>query len=73
FIRKNSEFFGNQAMGNGHQKILKEFLNPKCLKSSFNLEIKNNINSLKVIHSIYNKIGKNIHSKVGDNQSKLGV
>tara|TARA_B100001063_G_C16747634_1_gene548445 strand:+ start:1003 stop:2013 length:1011 start_codon:yes stop_codon:yes gene_type:complete len=71
--KKNSESFGNEAMGSGHQKILKEFLSSNKFKSSYNLEIKNNIHSLKVIHSIYNSIGKNNFIKVNDKQSKLGI
>ena len=46
-------------MGNGHKKILKEFLNEKKINSSYDLEIKKNLHSLAVIHSIYNSIGKN--------------
>lgn len=71
--KKNSESFGNEAMGNGHQKILKEFLSSSKLKSSFNLEIKDNIHSLKVIHSIYNSVHKNNFSIVNEKQSRLGI
>ncbi len=71
-IKKKSEFFGNEAMGNGHKKILQEFLDDKKLKSSFDLEIKKNLHCLVVIHSIYNNLGKNKYSVVDEKQSKLG-
>lgn len=74
--KRNSENFSSKpgqkgGMGNGHYKILEEFLNTKIKKSSKNLEIKNNIYILQLIHSIYNNINKNI-SKVSDKQSILG-
>jgi UDP-N-acetyl-2-amino-2-deoxyglucuronate dehydrogenase len=61
------------GMGFGHQKILDEFISNK-LRSSQNLEIKNNIYILELIHSIYNtilrkknfNIVKNINSKLGN-------
>ena len=43
-------------MGNGHKKILKEFLNPKILKSSKNLDIEKNIYIVKLVNSIYNSL-----------------
>ena len=43
-------------MGNGHLKILKEFLNKKVKKSSKNLDIEKNLYVIKLIHSIYNSI-----------------
>ena len=43
-------------MGNGHLKILKEFLNKKVKKSSKNLEIEKNLYVYKLIHSIYNSL-----------------
>ena len=43
-------------MGNGHKKILKEFLNPKIFKSSKNLDIEKNIYIVKLVNSIYNSL-----------------
>ena len=60
------------GMGNGHSKILKEFLNRKIKLSSKKLEIDNNYYLLKLIHSIYitmNNIKKNT---VQDKQSIWG-
>ena len=61
--KKNSEHFlgGNgraSGMGNGHAKILDEFLNDKINKSSMKLDIDENLYILKLIHSIYNSIFK---------------
>jgi len=77
---KSSEFFKNMndpksGMGNGHKKILKEFLNKKINISSKSIEIKNNLYVLKVIHSIYNCLlrkNKNLNT-VRNKQSKLGI
>ena len=44
------------GMGNGHQKILKEFLNKKTLNSSKDLDIEKNIYIIKLINSVYNSI-----------------
>ncbi len=71
-IKKKSEFFGNEAMGNGHKKILMEFLDDRKLKSSFDLEINKNLHCLAVIHSIYNSVGKNKSSVINQKQSILG-
>ena len=64
--KKNSESFNingkENAIGNGHNKIIEEFINKK--KSSRNLEIQNNIYLLKLIHSIYyniNSLNKSLH------------
>ena len=62
--KKNSENFGASTgqiggMGNGHKKILKEFLSENNKFSSRGLEIKNNLYVLKVIHSIYNDLLSN--------------
>ena len=46
------------GMGNGHKKILKEFLNEKIFKSSKDLDIEKNLYVLKLIHSIYNSLFK---------------
>ena len=59
--KNNSEFFKKglgpkSGMGNGHLKILKEFLNKKVKKSSKNLDIEKNLYVIKLIHSIYNSI-----------------
>lgn len=61
--KKNSEHFPRglgpkSGMGNGHIKILNEFLNNKINKSSKNLDIEQNLYILKLIHSIYNSIFK---------------
>lgn len=73
----NSEDFSNKpgalgAMGNGHYKILLEFLDKTKKNSSKDLEIDKNLHVLKIIHSVYNnsniKSMKNIKAK----QSKLG-
>ena len=77
--KKNSETFGTGAgpkgaMGNGHKKILKEFLDDKRTKSSYGLEINNNLHSLEVIHSVYNNsMKKNLFVNIKSKQSKLGV
>jgi len=60
------------AMGNGHSKLLKEFLNNKIKKSSKDLEIEKNYYLLKVIHSIYNAIFKKEFNKVKNSQSIWG-
>ncbi len=59
--KKNSENFTKglgpkSGMGNGHKKILKEFLNPKIFKSSKNLDIEKNIYIVKLVNSIYNSL-----------------
>lgn len=76
---KNSENFSTAkgqfgGMGDGHKKILKEFLNKKIKLSSKNLEISKNLYVLKVIHSIYNDIfkSKKKYKKISDKQSILG-
>ena len=76
--KKNSEKFGTGpgqlgAMGNGHIKILKEFLNIKKKKSSYDLEIEKNLHSLDVIHSVYNNVKNKIYVKIESKQSKLGL
>ena len=61
------------GMGNGHQKILREFLNKKIKRSSRDLEISKNIYVLKVIHSIYNKLSnKTKINKIQNKPSILG-
>ena len=77
-IEKKSENFeiGGDAvgaMGTGHSKILKEFLNKKIKKSSKGLEIHKNLHVLKVIHSIYNQKKDLGFSYIKSKQSKLGV
>ena len=76
--KKNSEEFelGKgpiSGMGNGHIKILKEFLNKK--KSSKSLEIQKNIYLLKLIHSIYSLINSKNKTigKVKNKQSIWGI
>ena len=59
--KKNSENFQKglgpkSGMGNGHRKILKEFLNPKILKSSKDLDIEKNIYIVKLVNSIYSSL-----------------
>jgi len=78
--KKNSENFESGvgavgAMGNGHLKILKEFLNIKNLNSSKDLEISKNLHVLEIIHSVYNaaRNKKNISLLVKRNQSQLGL
>lgn len=76
--KKNSEEFSSGsgvfgAMGNGHKKIIEEFLNQNTIKSSYHLEIKKNLHSLEVIHSIYNSINKNLFLKIKSKQSRLGI
>lgn len=61
--KKNSEYFPRglgpkSGMGNGHMKILNEFLDNTKNKSSKNLDIEKNFYILKLIHSIYNSIFK---------------
>ncbi len=61
--KNHSEYFvkglgPKSGMGNGHTKILKEFLNNKTSKSSKNLDIEKNLYVLKLIHSVYNSIFK---------------
>lgn len=79
YDKKNSEDFVTgtgpiKAMGNGHLKILKEFININKKSSSKNLEIYNNIHVLDVIHSVYNSLNKNkSYSKIYKKQSVLGI
>ena len=75
--KRKSENFGKGAgpigaMGNGHKKILAEFLNPKIKKSSKDLEIFKNLHVLNVIHSVYNSTDKTDLNLVINKQSKLG-
>lgn len=77
--KKNSEDFSLNlgpvsGMGNGHQKILKEFLNPKIKKSTQNLEIQDNIYVLKLIHTVYDLINtkKNVLFSVKNKESIWG-
>jgi UDP-N-acetyl-2-amino-2-deoxyglucuronate dehydrogenase len=60
------------AMGNGHKKILAEFLNSKIKKSSKNLEISKNLHVLDVVHSVYNSTKRDNLNLVTNKQSKLG-
>ena len=74
--KKNSETFSNKAgqvgaMGNGHRKILKEFINKKSIKSSKDIEIYKNLHVIQVLHSVYNNSNKNLF-KIMNKQSKLG-
>lgn len=78
-LRKNSENFSKglgplKSVGNGHKKILYEFLNSNKKKSSLGLEIENNIYIIKAIHSIYNLIlsKKNSYKTVSGRQGILG-
>jgi UDP-N-acetyl-2-amino-2-deoxyglucuronate dehydrogenase len=60
------------GMGNGHFKILKEFLNKKIKLSSKNLEINNNYYLLKLIHSIYIAINnKNKNKNIIKNKQSI--
>lgn len=75
--KNNSEKFSETkgvfgGMGNGHLKILGEFLNKNIKKSSQGLEIQKNQHVLKLLHSIYNnsKIEK-LHN-VSNKESRLG-
>ena len=61
------------AMGNGHLKILDEFLDKKIKRSSKDLEITKNLHVLKIIHSVYNFSSKSIFNFVKDKQSRLGI
>lgn len=61
--KKNSELFElglgpKSGMGNGHKKILKEFLNDKIKNSSCDLDVFKNLYVIQLIHSIYNSIFK---------------
>jgi hypothetical protein len=78
-FKKNSENFSKgsgpvRGMGKGHEKILNEFLNDKVKKSSFGIDIKRNIYTIKVIHSVYNLIlsKKNIYNTINNKQGILG-
>ena len=46
-------------MGNGHNKLLKDFLNENLFKSPKRLDIEDNIYVLKIIHSVYKAIFNN--------------
>ena len=61
------------AMGNGHEKILREFLDKRTYQSSYDLEIKKNLHCLEVIHSVYNLSKNNKLEKIKNKQSKLGI
>ncbi len=61
---KNSENFKlglgpKSGMGNGHNKLLKDFLNENLFKSPKRLDIEDNIYVLKIIHSVYKAIFNN--------------
>ena len=76
--KNNSEDFKlglgpKSGMGNGHSKLLKEFLDNKIKKSSKNLEIEKNYYLLKVIHSIYNSIFKKNLYAIKETQSIWGI
>ena len=76
--KKNSEKFDTGSgpkggMGNGHKKVLREFLNKRINKSSYNLEISKNLHCLEIIHSVYNFPKDNKLEKIKNKQSKLGV
>ena len=60
-------------MGNGHEKILREFLDKKIYKSSHDLEISKNLHCLEIIHSVYNLSKSNKLEKIKNKQSKLGI
>ncbi len=75
--KKNSEIFSSRAgqvgaMGNGHSKILKEFLQKNKFKSSKDLEIHKNLHVIQVLHSIYNNSNTKNLFEILDKQSKLG-
>ena len=75
YKKNNSEEFSLgkgpiSGMGNGHYKLLTEFLSKKKI-SSKKLEIKNNYYLLKVLHSIYNALNNN-SNLIKDKQSILG-
>ncbi len=61
------------AMGSGHFKIIKEFIDKKNKNSSKDLEISKNLHVLYILHSIYNSKNDDKFSKVTNRQSKLGV
>jgi len=74
--KSNSEQFALglgpiSGMGNGHLKVLNEFLNNKIKYSSNNLEIDLNYYLLKVIHSIYNIINKNYSKNFVKNKQSI--
>ena len=76
--KTHSETFGKGsgpkgAMGNGHKKILREFLDKKIYKSSHDLEISKNLHCLEIIHSVYNLSKSNKLEKIKNKQSKLGI
>ena len=73
-IEKFSENFQKyndirNGIGNGHEKILDEFVSLK--KSSEDLEIEKNIYILKVIHSVYNSKGSK-KNYISNKESVLG-
>ena len=75
--KKYSEIFSNKkglygAMGNGHKKILNEFFNENCKKSSYDLEIHKNLHILEVLHSIYNSHNVESLKDINCKQSILG-
>lgn len=75
-IKNSEEFTKSQgqigAMGNGHEKIINEFLNDKIFKSSKNLDIHKNLHVLHILHSIYNSKNNAKIEKIKLKQSKLG-
>ncbi len=73
----DSEDFSNKpgalgAMGSGHFKILKEFLNNSKKNSSKNLEIDKNLHVLNIIHSVYNNSDIKNFKDISSRQSILG-
>ena len=74
--KSNSENFKlglgpKSGMGNGHEKLLKDFFSNKK-KSDKKLDIEDNIYVLKIIHSIYSAIQKKKNSQIiGDKEYKI--
>jgi len=59
-------------MGNGHCKILTEFLSKTISKSSKDLELQKNLHVLEILHSVYNDYKRENMKYIKSKQSILG-
>ena len=67
-----SRYGPRSGMGNGHKKLLLDFLNKNKNKSEKKLDIENNKYVLEIIHSIYTAIfKKNNYQVVKDKEFKV--
>ena len=75
--KRKSESFSNKkgiygAMGNGHYKILAEFLSKSNSNSSKDLELQKNLHVLEILHSVYKDYKRQDMKYIKSKQSILG-